>query len=309
MENLDKEKIWVTGHAGMVGTALLGKLQGRDILVADSKDLDLREESAVIDFAKEHRPTIVFNLAARVGGIQANATRPVEFLLDNLKIQNNVLQAAASVNVKKFVFLGSACTYPKFARQPIHEDELMSGAMEPTNVWYATAKLAGIKLAQAMRLENRLNTVIAMPANSYGPFDNFSGEDSHVIPALIKKFHAAKHQGAEAVEIWGTGSPLREFLYVDDLADALIFLCKRYNCPEIINVGSGQEVAIGDLAKSIADVVGYEGQLVFDKSKPDGAPRKLLNSERLRDQGWSAGVGLPLGLEKTYQWAVRAGIL
>lgn len=309
MINLEREKIWVTGHTGMVGRALCNQLTGLELITANSRDLDLRDEAAVLEFAKEHKPTIVFNLAAKVGGIHANQTKPVEFLLDNIKIQNNVIQAAEYARVKKYVFMGSACTYPKYAKQPISEDALFAGELEPTNIWYATAKLAGIKLAQAMRTENRVNTITVMPANSYGPGDNFSGDDSHVIPALFKKVHAAKLNGSESVELWGSGKPLREFLYVDDLASALVFLCENYDSDEIINVGSGEETSILALMDSICQVVNYSGKILFDKTKPDGAPRKILDSTKLQKMGWSPQINLQDGLRNSYLWALDNQVL
>jgi GDP-L-fucose synthase len=304
MINLKKEKIWITGHNGMVGKALCSQLIDLDLVTASSKELDLRDENAVTNFVQYHKPTVVFNLAAKVGGIQANQTRPVEFLLDNLKIQNNVIQAAETTDVKKLIFLGSACTYPKMADQPIPEEALFTGEIEPTNIWYATAKLAGIKLAQAMLFENRLNSLIVMPANSYGPGDNFSGIDSHVIPALLKKIHNAKIQNLPFVEMWGSGTPKREFLYVDDLARALVFLCETYDSDQIINIGSGDEISIHELTKTICEVVGFKGDIKLDPSKPDGAPRKLLNSTKLTSQGWRATTSLIQGLERTYKWAL-----
>lgn len=304
MIDLKNEKIWITGHGGMVGKALCRLLNGLNLVTASSEELDLRDESVVSKFVQYHKPTVVFNLAAKVGGIHANQTRPVEFLLDNLKIQNNVLQAAEAVDAKKLIFMGSACTYPKMADQPISEHALFSGEIEPTNIWYATAKLAGIKLAQAMSLEKRLNSLVVMPANSYGPGDNFSGDDSHVIPALLKKVHNAKIQNLPFVEMWGSGMPLREFLFVDDLARALVFLCESYDSDQIINIGSGDEISIYDLTKSIFKVVGFNGEVKLDSSKPDGAPRKLLNSIKLTNQGWRSTTSLIQGLEKTYKWAL-----
>lgn len=293
----------------MLGSTISHILTDHDLVQACSTELDLRDESAVVQFVRNHRPTIVFNCAAKVGGIQANQNRPVEFLLDNLKIQNNVLQAAEAVGVKKLIFLGSACTYPRMAEQPISEDALFSGEIEPTNVWYATAKLAGIKLAQAMAVEKRLGSLVVMPTNSYGPADNFSGDSGHVIPALIKKAHKAKIEGRPSVEVWGSGTPLREFLYVDDLAQALIFLCESYDSDQIINVGSGAEISIYDLTRAVCEVVKFEGEISLDRSKPDGAPRKLLDSTKIRGLGWEPTTSLTVGLEKTYKWALDNQVL
>ena len=278
-----QEKIWIAGHAGMVGQALKRRLSQHNLLLADRAELDLRHADAVRSWVAKHTPSVVFLTAAKVGGIKANSEQPVAFLLDNLKIQNNVIEAAAENNVKKLIFMGSACSYPKQAQQPIKESSLFDGAPEVTNIWYATAKLAGIKLAQAFHSENRLNCTIAMPTNSFGPFDNFNEAQGHVIPALMRRFESAKRNGDQSICIWGTGKPLREFIYVDDLADALIFLAENYDCPEVVNIGSGNEISIKDLSLLIANITGYHGIVECDTSKPDGIMRKCLNIQKIRN--------------------------
>lgn len=300
--NLKEETIWIAGHTGMVGQALCKKLAGFDVITVTRKNLDLRDERAVNKWMQEYRPSVIILAAARVGGIKANAENPVAFLLDNLKIQNSVLQAAAQNGVKRLLFLGSACSYPRKAEMPIKEKFLMQGEPEPTNIWYATAKIAGIKLAQALRQENKLDTIVAMPTNAYGPGDNFS-EEGHVIPALIKRFDKAYKSNKKKVTIWGTGKPLREFLYVDDLAEALIFLLKNYHSSEPINVGSSTEISIFELAKLVANITNFKGNIEMDASKPDGVPRKLLDSNRIKSLGWKASTALDYGIKETYLWA------
>jgi GDP-L-fucose synthase len=296
--------IYVAGHTGLVGSAILRHLRasGYSNVLARTRDvLDLRDPSAVNRAFAEMRPEYVFLAAAKVGGILANSTYPVEFIRDNLLIQANVLEAAYRTAAKKVLVLGSSCIYPKYATQPISEDALLTGELEPTNQWYAVAKIAGIKLAQAYRQQHGCNYICVMPTNLYGPGDNFDLETSHVLPALIRKFHEAKCSGAASVVVWGTGTPRREFLYVDDLADALCFLMDRWDSDEIINVGVGEDVSIRQLADMVREVVGYAGGIVFDPSKPDGTPRKLLDVSRLLRLGWRAKTPLRQGIENAYR--------
>lgn len=298
-------KIYVAGHAGLVGSAIHRALQAAGhthILTRTREQLDLKQRPAVDTFFATETPEYVFLAAAKVGGILANSTRPAEFLYDNLTIQSNVIDSAFRHGVKKLLFLGSSCIYPKFAEQPIREDALLTGALEPTNEWYAIAKIAGIKMCQAYRQQYGFNAISLMPTNLYGPGDNFDLESSHVLPALIRKFHEAKMAGAPAVVVWGTGSPRREFLHVDDLADAAVTLMQRYDRPEIVNVGTGEDLTIRELAEMVREVVGYTGRLTFDTGKPDGTPRKLLDVTRLKGIGWSARIGLREGIGSTYRW-------
>ena len=303
MYSLEGKKIWVAGHRGMVGGAIARRLEleGCDLLLAGRDVLDLCEQSAVLNWMADNRPDCIVVAAAKVGGIHANNRAPVDFLQDNLTIQNNILAAAHSNDVDRLLFLGSSCIYPKFADQPIREDSLLTGALEPTNEWYAIAKIAGIKLCQAYRKQYGRDWISAMPTNLYGPGDNYDLETSHVLPALLRKFHEAKDSGAAEVLLWGSGTPLREFLHCDDLADALVFLLKNYSEYEHINVGSGSEITIRGLAETIARVVGYEAKLVFDSSKPDGTPRKLMDSSRLHELGWNSARSLEDGIASTYQ--------
>lgn len=299
------EPIFVAGHRGLAGGAIARELAaaGYSGLVTRTRaELDLRERDAVRRFFDEARPAMVVLAAARVGGIKANNDFPVEFLLENLKIQNNVIEAAHDFGVRKLLFLGSSCIYPKLAPQPIDERALLTGALEPTNEPYAIAKIAGIKLCQAYAREHGCNFISAMPTNLYGPGDNFDLESSHVLPALLRKIHEANRSSAGAVTVWGTGTPRREFLHVDDLASACRFLLERYDSPEIINVGCGQDVSIRELAELICEVAGFAGELLFDTSKPDGTPRKLLNIDRLRDLGWTPRISLRDGISQTYRW-------
>ena len=300
---LEGKKVWVAGHRGMVGGAVVRRLrtEGCNLLVAGRDVVDLCEQSAVQAWIKENRPDCIVVAAAKVGGIHANNVAPVDFLQDNLVIQNNILAAAHHFDVERLLFLGSSCIYPKFADQPIREDSLLTGALEPTNEWYAIAKIAGIKLCQAYRKQHGRDWISAMPTNLYGPGDNYDLETSHVLPALLRKFHEAKVSGAKEVVLWGSGSPLREFMHCDDLADALVFLLKNYSEYEHINVGSSSEITIKELAKTIAKVVGYEAELVFDSSKPDGTPRKLMDSSRLHDLGWNNARSLGDGIASTYK--------
>ena len=282
-------------------------LQGRgvsNLLTPTSQELDLTDRGAVFDYISQHSPDVIIDAAAKVGGIHANSSYPAEFLSDNLLIQVNLLDAAAKADVPKFVFLGSSCIYPKFAPQPIPESSLLTGDLEPTNSAYAVAKIAGIEHVKAHRSQYGRAWISAMPTNIYGPGDNFHPENSHVVPALIRRIHEAKQSGDPEVTIWGSGQPLREFLYSDDLADGIVYLLEHFDDAEIINVGSGQEVSIKELATTIAEVVGYEGELVFDTTKPDGTPRKLLDNSRIESLGWQAKTSLKDGLATTYRWFV-----
>jgi GDP-L-fucose synthase len=302
--------IFVAGHSGLVGSAIVRNLQQngyRDILVRTRKELDLRQLDGVRNFFSENRPEAVIVAAAKVGGIQANINYPVDFLLENLQIQNNLIATSFESGVKKLLFLGSSCIYPKLAPQPIHEDSLLTGPLESTNEPYALAKIAGIRLCQAYARQYGADFISAMPTNIYGPGDNFDPEKSHVLPALIRKVHEAKVNGHREVTLWGTGAPRREFLHADDLADAVRFLLERYDSPEIINVGYGEDVTIRELVELIAHVVGLEIEIHFDPSKPDGTPRKLLDSARLRALGWKPRIPLKEGIAQTYQWLLRHG--
>lgn len=300
------KRVWVAGHNGMVGSALVRRLadEGCEVLTVERAELDLTDQRAVLGWMHNHRPQAVFLAAARVGGIHANDTRPVDFLRDNLLIETAVFTGAESVGVEKLLFLGSSCIYPKHAPQPLREEALLTGPLEPTNEWYALAKIAGVKLAQAYRKQFGCDFISAMPTNLYGPGDNFDLAGSHVLPALIRKVHEAKEQGA-AVEIWGTGRPLREFLYVDDCADACIHLMQHYSGELAINVGSGEEISIFDLTRLVMDVIGYPGEVVTDPTKPDGTPRKLLDSSRLQALGWAPSITLREGIAKAYAAFLR----
>jgi GDP-L-fucose synthase len=301
-------RIYIAGHRGLVGSALWRELTARgatQLIGRTRAELDLRDPAAVREFFAACRPDFVFVAAARVGGIHANNSRPAEFLLENLQIQNNLIESARVVGVRKLLFLGSSCIYPKFAPQPIPESALLTGPLEPTNEWYAIAKIAGIKLCQAFRRQYGCDFISAMPTNLYGPNDNYDLQNSHVLPALIRKFHEAKVRGDRRVTCWGTGSPLREFLYVDDLARACVFLMEHYSEEQFINVGSGEEVAIRQLAELVQRIVGFEGEIVWDTSKPDGTPRKLMDSARLRQLGWRPQVDLPRGIQLAYEDFLR----
>src|SRR5947208_1167292 len=302
------EKIFAAGHRGMVGSALVRRLEAegfKNLLTRDRSKLDLASESAVAKFFAEERPTIVIVAAAKVGGIKANNDFPVEFLLDNLLIQNNVIRSAYESGVRKLLFLGSSCIYPKFAPQPIPETSLLDGPLEPTNEAYAIAKIAGIKLCQAYNREYGANFISAMPTNLYGPNDNFDLETSHVLPALLRKAHEAKTRKDKKLIVWGTGKPRREFLHVDDLASACLLLLEKYDSSEIINVGCGDDISIHELAVLICDVVGCVGELAWDTTKPDGTPRKLLDVTRLHDLGWQATISLRYGIAVTYDWCLK----
>ena len=296
------KRVWVAGHRGMVGGAIVRRLasEGCEVLTASREELDLTDQRAVLGWMHNHRPQAVFLAAARVGGILANNTRPVEFLRDNLLIETSIFTGAESVGVEKLLFLGSSCIYPKHAEQPIREEALLTGPLEPTNEWYAIAKIAGIKLAQAYRREYGCDYISAMPTNLYGPGDNFDLSGSHVLPALIRKVHEAKRSGGP-LEVWGTGSPRREFLYVDDCADACVFLMKGYSGESHVNVGSGEDIAIIDLARLVMEVLDYGGEIVTDPTKPDGTPRKLMDNGKLKAMGWSPKVELREGIALAYQ--------
>jgi GDP-L-fucose synthase len=299
------DKIFVAGHRGMVGSAIVRRLKVEgfsNLLTRDRSELDLADESAVAKFFAEKRPTIVIDAAAKVGGIKANNDFPVEFLLGNLRIQNNVIHSAYESGVRKLLFLGSSCIYPKFAPQPIPETALLSGPLEPTNEAYAIAKIAGVKLCQAFSREYGAKFVSAMPTNVYGPNDNFDLETSHVLAALIRKAHEAKVRKDKKLTVWGTGKPRREFLHVDDLASACLLLLEKYDSPEIINVGCGEDISIRELSELICDVVGFHGELAWDTSKPDGTPRKLLDVTKLRALGWKPAIPLQDGITRTYEW-------
>jgi GDP-L-fucose synthase len=299
------DKVYVAGHRGLAGSAIWRRLEnaGYSRLVGrTSTELDLRDRSAVFAFLEQERPDVVIDAAARVGGIHANDTYSADFLSENLQIQVNLMDAANAVAVDRLLFLGSSCIYPKFAEQPIREDSLLTGKLEPTNEAYAIAKIAGIMQVQASRKQYGRRWISAMPTNLYGPGDNFHPENSHVLPALMRRIHEAKVRGDSEVVIWGSGEPLREFLYVDDLADACLFLLDNYDDPQTINVGVGEDLSIRDLAKMIADVVGYEGALIQDPTKPDGTPRKLLDVSRINALGWRARTPLREGIAATYDW-------
>jgi GDP-L-fucose synthase len=297
--------IYVAGHRGLAGSAIWRALERRgcsNLVGATSAEVDLRDRDATTSFVRKYRPQVMVIAAARVGGILANDSYPADFLSDNLRIQVNLMDAAREHGVERLLFLGSSCIYPKLAPQPLREDSLLTGPLEPTNDAYAIAKIAGILHVQALRRQDGLQYVSAMPTNLYGPGDNFHPEHSHVLPALIRRFHEAKVAGADEVVIWGSGTPRREFLHVDDLADAVVFLLENYDSPEPINVGTGTDVTIRELAETVAGVVGWQGRLRFDPGKPDGTPRKLLDVTRLRELGWTAKIPLREGLTSTYEW-------
>jgi GDP-L-fucose synthase len=300
--DLAGKRVYVAGHRGMVGSAIVRRLAHEccTVLTASRSDLDLKDQTAVRTWFTQHRPDAVFLAAAKVGGILANHSFPADFLYDNLMIEANIIEAAHRSDVEKLLFLGSSCIYPKFATQPITEEALLTGALEPTNEWYAIAKIAGIKLAQAYRRQHGRDFISAMPTNLYGPGDNYDLAESHVLPALIRKAHEAKLAGAPSFGIWGTGTPRREFLHVDDLADACVFLMKTYSGDSHVNVGSGEDIAIGDLAELVADIVNFPGKVERDSTKPDGTPRKLMSSERLLAMGWQPQIELRRGIADAY---------
>ena len=300
--DLAARRVWIAGHRGMVGSALVRRLEREncEVLTAARDELDLTAQAPVFAWMEAAKPDLVIVAAAKVGGINANDRYPAQFLYENLVIEANIIEGARRAGVAKLVFLGSSCIYPKLAPQPMHEDALLTGPLEPTNEWYAVAKIAGIKLCEAYRRQYGLDFVSAMPTNLYGPGDNYDLANSHVVPALIRKAHEAKLAGAETIEVWGSGTPLRELLHVDDLADAVIHIAKVYSDARHINVGSGEEVTIRALAELVARVVGFTGTIVWDAAKPDGTPRKLMDSGRLAALGWTAGIGLEEGLRRTY---------
>ncbi|MFT6509733.1 MAG: GDP-L-fucose synthase [Parvibaculaceae bacterium] len=301
--DLTGKRIWVAGHRGMVGSAVVRRLASEncEVLTASRQELDLTNQAAVNAWMEKTRPDAIVLAAAKVGGIHANNSMPAEFLYENLVLQTNVIHAAYKCGVEKLLFLGSSCIYPKEAPQPIKEEYLLTGPLEPTNEWYAIAKISGIKMCQAYRKQYGVDFISAQPTNLYGPGDNYDLETSHVLPALLRKFHEAKEVGASSVTLWGSGRPLREFLYVDDLAEALTFLMKNYSDNSPVNVGSGTEVTIRVLAEIIAKVVGYRAELIFDPEKPDGTPRKIMSSDFLNTLGWRSRTQLEEGIEKTYK--------
>ncbi|AAR33958.1 GDP-L-fucose synthase [Geobacter sulfurreducens] len=303
-------RIYVAGHRGLVGSAIVRKLTAEgygNLLLRTSGELDLRDQAAVAAFFAAEQPDYVFLAAAKVGGIVANNTYPAEFIYDNLMIEANVIHSSYRTGVSKLLFLGSTCIYPKMASQPIREEYLLTGPLEPTNEAYAIAKIAGISLCRSYNRQYGTRFIAAMPTNLYGPNDNFDLEKSHVLPALIRKFHEAKIAGAPTVTVWGTGAPLREFIHVDDVADAALYLMRHHEGNDIVNIGSGEEISIRDLALLVKIVVGFEGELVFDASKPDGTPRKLSDVSRLHSLGWRHRIGLEDGVRETYEWFVGQG--
>ena len=302
--DLSGKRVWVAGHDGMVGAAIARRLASEacDILTVGHQDLDLRDQAAAVRWIAEARPQAIFLAAAKVGGIHANDSYPVDFLYDNLMIETNIIHGAHKAGVEKLLFLGSSCIYPREAAQPITEEALLTGPLEPTNEWYAIAKIAGIKLCQAYRRQHGCDFISAMPTSLFGPGDNFHPENSHVPAALLARFHQAKVEGSAEVTVWGTGTPRREFLYVDDLADACVFLMKSYSGETHLNVGTGSDITIDDFAQMIAKTVGFEGRLAFDTTRPDGMARKLLDVSRLNALGWTAPTPLEDGLERYYHW-------
>jgi GDP-L-fucose synthase len=302
--DLTNKRVYVAGHRGMVGSAVVRRLatEGCEVITAGRDVVNLKRQAEVEAFMRDARPDAIVMAAAKVGGILANDTYPADFLYDNLIIEANITQAAFENGVKKMLFLGSSCIYPKMAAQPISEDALLTGPLEPTNEWYAIAKIAGIKLAQAYHKQHGCDFISAMPTNLYGPGDNFDLQSSHVMPAIIRKAHQAKLRGDKEIVVWGTGTPRREFLHADDCADALVFLLTTYSGHEHVNVGSGEDLTILELTQLVCDVVGFEGEIVHDLSKPDGTPRKLMSADRLREMGWAPRIGLREGLESTYRW-------
>jgi len=302
--SLAGKRVWVAGHRGMVGSGIIRRLEREncDVLIAQRGDVDLRDQASTRAWLEKNRPDAVFLAAAKVGGILANDSFPANFLYDNLMIEANIIEGAFRVGVGKLLFLGSSCIYPKFAPQPIKEDALLTGALEPTNEWYAIAKIAGIKLAQAYRKQHGADFISAMPTNLYGPGDNFDLNSSHVMPALIRKAHEAKLRGDEEIVVWGTGAPRREFLHVDDCADACVHLMKTYSDEEHVNVGSGRDVTILELTQLVCGIVGFAGKIVHDLSKPDGTPRKLMSADKIRGLNWRPSIELEQGVATTYRW-------
>ena len=304
--NLDS-RIYIAGHRGLVGSAIMRKLQSlgyKNFVTRTSKELDLTDQSEVAEFFQQEKPDYVFLTAAKVGGILANNTYPAEFIYDNIMIQSNIIHNSYQNGVKKLLFLGSSCIYPKFAPQPMKEEHLLTGELEPTNEPYAIAKITGIKMTQAYNRQYGTNYISVMPTNLYGPNDNFNLETSHVLPAMIRKFHEAKVKNSPEVILWGTGSPKREFLHVDDLADAVVFLMNNYDAQGIVNIGTGEDLTIKDLAEMIKDITGYQGKITWDSTKPDGTPRKLLDISRLKQAGWTYNIPLKEGICNTYKWYI-----
>ncbi|NRD23242.1 GDP-L-fucose synthase [Winogradskyella litoriviva] len=300
-------KIYIAGHRGMVGSAVWRALElkgYKNLIGKTSKELDLRNQQAVIDFVSAEKPDIIIDAAAKVGGILANNENPYPFLMENLQIQNNLIDAAYKENTAKFIFLGSSCIYPKFAPQPLKEEYLLTDSLEPTNEWYAIAKIAGVKACEAIRKQFGKDFVSLMPTNLYGPNDNFDLKSSHVLPAMMRKFHEAKATSAP-VELWGSGAPMREFLHVDDLAQAVVYAVEHKLPEHLYNVGTGTDVTIKELAETIQDIVGHKGDIVWDSTKPDGTPRKLMDSSKLQNEGWKAKVMLEMGIERTYDWFLK----
>jgi GDP-L-fucose synthase len=314
MYSLSGKRVWVAGHRGMVGSAIMRRLdsEGCEVLVASRQDADLRDQAASLAWIEKARPDAIFLAAAKVGGILANDTYPADFLYDNLMIEANIINGAFRVGVEKLMFLGSSCIYPKFAAQPITEDAMLTGALEPTNEWYAIAKIAGIKLCDAYRKQHGVDYISGMPTNLYGPGDNFDlnsspGDNfdlnsSHVMPALIRKAHEAKLSGAPSITMWGTGTPRREFLHVDDCADACVHLMKNYSAPGHVNIGSGEDITILELTQMVCEAVGYKGAIEHDLTKPDGTPRKLMSADKLRSMGWKPSIALKDGISAVYRW-------
>lgn len=302
--SLSGKKVWVAGHRGMVGSAIARRLASEncEVVTVGRSEVDLRDQAAVRAWVAATKPHAVFLAAAKVGGILANDSFPADFLYDNMMIEANIVEASFRAGIEKLLFLGSSCIYPKFAEQPIREDSLLTGALEPTNEWYAIAKIAGIKLAQAYRRQHGCDFISAMPTNLYGPGDNFDLNSSHVMPALIRKAHDARLRGDREVVVWGTGTPRREFLHVDDCADACVHLMKVYSDFEHVNVGSGEDLTILELTRLVCEVVGFEGDIVHDLTKPDGTPRKLMSADKIRGLGWAPQIGLREGLETAYAW-------
>lgn len=307
---LSGKRVWVAGHRGMVGAAIVRRLasEGAEIVTVSRSEVDLKDPAAVRGWVEKAEPAAVFVAAAKVGGILANDSFPADFLYDNLMIEANIIEASHRVSVEKLLFLGSSCIYPKFAEQPIREDSLLTGSLEPTNEWYAIAKIAGIKLAQAYRKQHGDDYISVMPTNLYGPGDNFDLNSSHVMPALIRKAHEAKLRGDKTITVWGTGTPRREFLHVDDCADACVHLMKTYSDFEHVNVGSGDDVTILELTRMVCDVIGFEGEIVHDLTKPDGTPRKLMSADKIRGLGWKPSITLKDGLASTYDWFKARGV-
>ena len=305
--SLENKKIWIVGHNGMVGNSILNKLKKfkSNILVTERKELDLRCQEKVLNWMKKKKPEVIFLAAAKVGGIAANITFPRDFLYDNIMISFNIINSAKLIKVDKLVYLGSSCIYPKNIKQPFDEGSILKGELESTNQWYALAKIAGTKLCEAFKIQDNCNFISVMPTNLYGPMDKFDDVGGHVPAALLNRFHLAKKNNLPNVTVWGSGTPLREFLYVDDLADACLFLAENYHSSQPINVGSGHEISIKNFANLVKEIVGYKGKIIFDKSKPDGMKRKLLDSKKIKQLGWKPKISLKKGLKLFYKWYVN----